>query len=265
MTTQRRRSERGLHAVTTIARAAIAHLVASVRRSALQHPRRFALLGGVAAIAVVVGGPAGVLLAIFALMVGLDAVIPMPGATWSQADERFWRLVRERRHARRVLWRRRVMPERLVVVDEGEGWVAVAQRRALGVQPIRVDSVTGTVEPAKARVFDGRFRPERSAQEHWKGIWMAYARGQALPPIAVYRVGAQHIVRDGHHRISVARDRHLDLIDADVVELLRGRTDAPAACPAAADASSDCAVAPGARLSPGLTTRGDCRGRCGIA
>src|SRR5215216_3085459 len=257
MPTQRRRSEHRLDAVTTIARAAIAHLVASVRRSALQHPRRFALLGGVAAIAVVVGGPAAVLLAIFALMVGLDAVTPMPGATWSQADERFWRLVRERRHARRVRWRRRVIPERLVVVDEGEGWVAVAQRRALGVQAIRVDSVTGTVEPAKARVFDGRFRPERSAQERWKGIWMAYARGQALPPIAVYRVG--------DHRISVARDRQLDLIDADVVELLRGRTDAPAACPAAADASSDCAVTPGARLSPGLTTRGDCRGRCGIA
>ena len=238
MTTQRRRSEHGLYAVKAIARAAIAHLVVSVRRSALEYPRRFALVVGRAATGVVLGGAATVLLAIFALMVGLDAVIPMPGATWSQADERFWRLVRERRHVRRVRWLRRLMPERLVVVHEGEGWVAMAQRRALGVQPIRVDSVTGTVEPAKARAFDGRFRPERSAQERWKAIWMAYAHAKPLPPIAVYRVGAQHIVRDGHHRISVARDQHLELIDADVVELLRGRTDAAAAGSTAADAST---------------------------
>jgi hypothetical protein len=37
----------------------------------------------------------------------------------------------------------------------------------------------------------------------------------------VYRVGAEHVVRDGHHRVAVARDRGQATIDADVVELRR--------------------------------------------
>jgi hypothetical protein len=40
-----------------------------------------------------------------------------------------------------------------------------------------------------------------------------------MPPISVYRVGEEHVVRDGHHRVSVARDLGLGAIDADVVEL----------------------------------------------
>jgi hypothetical protein len=226
--------QRGFHSVRAIARATIAHLLVSMRRSALQHRRRFALLVGLAGTAVVVRGSAGVLFAVFALIMVIDAVVPMPGATWSEADDRFWRLVRERRHAHRMRRLRGLAPERLEIVDEGTGWVSTAHRRALGVQPIRVDSVTGTVDVSKARVFDGRFRPEPSERLRWKGIWIACARGGALPPIAVYRVGAEHIVRDGHHRISVARDQCLEMIDADVVELLRGRDDAPGLEPSSA-------------------------------
>jgi hypothetical protein len=54
---------------------------------------------------------------------------------------------------------------------------------------------------------------------------MAFARGDAMPPVAVYRVGSDHVVRDGHHRISVARDHGVPAIDADVVELRRTRRD----------------------------------------
>ena len=41
-----------------------------------------------------------------------------------------------------------------------------------------------------------------------------------MPPIDVYRIGEVHFVRDGHHRVAVARAQGLDVIDAHVVEVV---------------------------------------------
>jgi hypothetical protein len=171
--------------------------------------------------AIVIGGTGAVLLGMLAVLLVLDAVVPVPGVSRSEADARFRALVRRRRRAERMRRLRRRAPERLEVLDEGTGWPATAVRRPLGVRPIAVESVTGTLEPLKARAFDASFRPERSDAEHWKRVWLAQARGASLPPISVYRVEGRHIVRDGHHRLSVARDHGLASIEADVVELVR--------------------------------------------
>jgi hypothetical protein len=187
------------------------------------HPgatRRLSGAGALLAAAVVVRGTGGVLLGILATLLLLDAVMPMPAGTRSQADDRFRAAVRRRRRARRMARLRGRAPERLDVLDDGAGWAATAERRALGVQLIAIASVTGTAETLKARAFDRAFRPEADASEHWKRLWLAHAHAAALPPISVYRVGGQHVVRDGHHRISVARDHCLLTIEADVVELV---------------------------------------------
>jgi len=143
----------------------------------------------------------------------------MPGGTWNEAEEHFRRLLRQRRYARGRLRRR--VPDRLEILDDRRDWVSVARRRELGVCEIPLDSVTGTVEELKAMTFDGAFRPDRSAAEHWKRLWLAQTHGAALPPISVYRVGGRHYVRDGHHRVSVARDLGYATIEAEVVELER--------------------------------------------
>jgi hypothetical protein len=44
-------------------------------------------------------------------------------------------------------------------------------------------------------------------------------RGESLPPIDVYRIGELHFVRDGHHRVSVARTLGRSDIDAYVTEV----------------------------------------------
>jgi hypothetical protein len=48
----------------------------------------------------------------------------------------------------------------------------------------------------------------------------AQRRGASMPPIDVYRVGELHFVRDGHHRVAVARAQGRDEIDSHVVEVL---------------------------------------------
>jgi hypothetical protein len=164
-------------------------------------------------------GAAAVLLAFAALVLVLDAVVPMPGRTWPEADDHFRRMLRRRWLA---AWTRRMRglpPERLALLEDRAGWAATAERRALGVQPVAVASITGTVEATKARTFDRAFRPDASAREHWKRLWIAQVHGASLPPITVYRVGPDHYVIDGHHRVSVALDLEVSTLDADVIEL----------------------------------------------
>ena len=50
---------------------------------------------------------------------------------------------------------------------------------------------------------------------------MAGRRGAPLPPISVFRVGDEHFVDDGHHRVSVAHPLAWRAIDAEVTERAR--------------------------------------------
>ena len=83
-----------------------------------------------------------------------------------------------------------------------------------GVREIAVDAISATVEPNRAAQFDDAFRPTPPTRDRWKRVWMAAERGVTLPPISVVQVGDGYAVRDGHHRVSVARARGALTIDA---------------------------------------------------
>ena len=94
----------------------------------------------------------------------------------------------------------------------------VGERR-LGEQTIPLDSIIGTVD--RSREFDRSFRPtSQRVRERWERINLAQRTGKALPPIDVYRIGDMHFVKDGHHRVSVARALGHRDIDAYVTEVL---------------------------------------------
>src|SRR5918912_4063898 len=72
----------------------------------------------------------------------------------------------------------------------------------LGVQTIPIDAIVGSYD--RTRDFDRRFRPTSSRPRYrWERIDAAQRRGEAMPPIDVYRIGDLYFVRDGHHRVSV--------------------------------------------------------------
>ncbi|MEA2156792.1 MAG: hypothetical protein QOE11_2932 [Solirubrobacteraceae bacterium] len=91
--------------------------------------------------------------------------------------------------------------------------------RDAGVHPITIASIVGTVDRGKD--FDREFRPTSSrARTRFERIAEAQRRGVSMPPIDVYRVGDLHFVRDGHHRVAVARAQGRDTIDAHVIEVV---------------------------------------------
>jgi hypothetical protein len=93
----------------------------------------------------------------------------------------------------------------------------------LGLQTIPLDSIVGTVD--RTRDFDRDFRPRTTrVRGRWQRIAAAQRRGEAFPPISVYRVGDLHFVRDGHHRVSVAKSLGREDIDAYVTQV-RTRVD----------------------------------------
>ena len=91
--------------------------------------------------------------------------------------------------------------------------------RELGLQGVQLDSVVGTVD--KPHGFDRSFRPTTPhVRGRWERIAKAMRRGEPIPPVSLYRVGDVHFVRDGHHRVSVARALGLRDVDAYVTEVL---------------------------------------------
>jgi hypothetical protein len=98
-----------------------------------------------------------------------------------------------------------------------------ASRRVMprrGVQEIPLDAIRGTVEPTRAADFDAEFRPAPHARRRWQRVWMAEQRGTSLPPVSVVPVGDAYALRDGHHRVSVARARGAVAIDAQLDDTL---------------------------------------------
>jgi hypothetical protein len=96
--------------------------------------------------------------------------------------------------------------------------LGVVGREDLGLKVVPLDSIVGTVD--RAADFDRGFRPTSPRlRSRWERIAAAQRRGESLPPISLYRVGDLHFVRDGHHRVSVAKSLGRQDIDAYVTEI----------------------------------------------
>ena len=90
--------------------------------------------------------------------------------------------------------------------------------RFVGTKVIPLDAIVGSVD--KVRDFDRRFRPTSGrSRERWERLPRASRTGEIIPPIDVYQVGDSYFVRDGHHRVSVARSLRLKVIEASVTAI----------------------------------------------
>jgi ParB-like nuclease domain len=128
-----------------------------------------------------------------------------PMSTWSEleAEKAFRQAARARRRAALVARLRRGARRcGLTVVDETR---PSGPRSGRGVREIPLDAIKGTTEPNRAAQFDQDFRPSRQTRGRWQSVWLAFHRGATLPPISVVRFGDAYAIRDGHHRVSVAK------------------------------------------------------------
>ena len=143
--------------------------------------------------------------------------MPRTGFVGADVQDDFLR-ARRRRAASLIMRRLRGEPGDVNVILPFEEVIAALGRAGehrLGLQVIPLDSIVGTVD--RRREFDRQFRPTTGrVRGRWERVAAAMRRGESLPPIDVYRIGELHFVRDGHHRVSVARALGRADIDAYV-------------------------------------------------
>ena len=89
----------------------------------------------------------------------------------------------------------------------------------LGLQVVPLDAIVGSVD--RTVDFDRGLRPTSARlRSRWERIAAAQRRGEALPPVSLYKIADLYFVRDGHHRVSVAKSLGRKDIDAYVVEVI---------------------------------------------
>lgn len=115
-----------------------------------------------------------------------------------------------------MIWRR---PSELVSFDEVKRSLKTFGEYYRGVQTVPVEKIIGSAT-LRYHDFDRAFLPTQSiTKSRWRRVDEAYLRDIDLPPVQLYQVGEVYFVRDGHHRVSVAREKGQEFIEAEVIEV----------------------------------------------
>ena len=142
------------------------------------------------------------------------------GSPRQGAESDFLRVRRHQTLSKLAAWVRNDSPASTESLSFNDVVAALGRRAEhdRGLQLIPLDQIVGSVD--KVRDFDRRFRPtsDRSRQR-WQALAEKSRLGEYIPPIDVYQLGNLYFVRDGHHRVSVARAQGATEIEAHVVQI----------------------------------------------
>lgn len=107
---------------------------------------------------------------------------------------------------------------KLLSFEEVKKSLGAVNQVYLGMRTVELDKIAGSV--GRHRDFDRAFLPSNTgSSERWKKIDALMRRAEDLPPVSLYKIGDTYFVQDGNHRVSVARQRGIGMIDAEVTEL----------------------------------------------
>lgn len=139
------------------------------------------------------------------------------GISYAKAIEDF-RRAREKAALETILRRLRGEPVDLLSFEDVRVKLHGQMTSPRGLEEIPLDAIVGSV--GRYSDFTRSFLPrDRSDAQRW-ALVKAMTEGLAgLPPIEVYKVGEVYFVRDGHHRVSVAREVGAAAIEGYVTEL----------------------------------------------
>src|SRR3954447_11105390 len=139
----------------------------------------------------------------------------------SQDDQHDFQRARRARLLADVAARMRREPDDVALILPFEEVVDALGRAGQvdrGLQVVALEAIVGTVD--RAADFDRGFPPTTTRlRSRWERIAAAQRRGEALPPISLFQVGELYFVRDGPHRVSVAKSLGRTDIDAYVIEV----------------------------------------------
>lgn len=88
----------------------------------------------------------------------------------------------------------------------------------VGMQSVPIERIAGS--EGRYRDFDNHFLPRSgNLRQRWERVDLAHLTDIILPPIQLYELGGLYFVRDGNHRVSVAKAQGVSFVDAEVISL----------------------------------------------
>ncbi len=80
---------------------------------------------------------------------------------------------------------------------------------------VPIEAIKGS--EGRSEDFDASFRPRlKHNSQRWIRVASAFAKGIGMPPVELIQIGEVFVVRDGHHRISVAKAYGAYSVEASV-------------------------------------------------
>ena len=108
----------------------------------------------------------------------------------------------------------------LIPLDDVSGRLGLKGQSYVGIRPIPIERIIGTVD--RYEDFDRDFRPRRGhIGQRLASVREAFPHGD-FPPISVFEIGGSYFVSDGHKRVAAARQTGMASIDAEVIRLETG-------------------------------------------
>lgn len=131
-----------------------------------------------------------------------------------QASEQFHRL--QSQAVRGKLWWAVLGRQRsLLNLYEVQKGFKLQSRTHAGIQLVPIAQIKGS--EGRTTDFDADFRPlNYHNKDRWVGVAVAHNNEVALPAVELVQINDTYFVRDGHHRISVAKQVGQLEIEADV-------------------------------------------------
>jgi hypothetical protein len=106
----------------------------------------------------------------------------------------------------------------LLSFDDIKARLRLHEESYRGLQDVEISKIRGSV--GRYKDFTGTFLPRTNEmRERWSRVYAKVNSMEGVPPIEVYKVGDVYFVRDGNHRVSVARQLGASHIQAHVTEL----------------------------------------------
>jgi hypothetical protein len=137
--------------------------------------------------------------------------------TYTTSETRKWEQARRTAFVQDILATFTQRPADLLPFEEVRQKLQLSNVHYLGLQDIPLDHIVGSV--GRYQDFTRAFFPRwDDLQDRWQRIDRLVTTGYGLPPVELYKVGQVYFVRDGNHRVSVARQHNFLTIEAHVWE-----------------------------------------------
>lgn len=118
----------------------------------------------------------------------------------------------------KLLSRFKDSPATLLSLDDIRKRFHLHKEHYHGLQTVEIDKISGS--EGRYSEFDRHFLPmSAKSRQKWIAINSAVRDNINLPPVQLYKVDDVYFVRDGNHRISVAKALGQKYIEAEVTEI----------------------------------------------